>query len=84
MRPWDGRENNVIYYISLLARAQYLIEKFVSERLKQTFSSCLFLVRLAGGLWCQKWLIWINFLATDTNQEWKGINGREMFPKVWL
>ena len=23
--------NNVIYYISLLARAKYLIEKFVSE-----------------------------------------------------
>lgn len=50
MRPRDGCENNVIYYISLLARAQYLIEKFVSERLKQTFSPCLFLVRLAGGL----------------------------------
>lgn len=31
MRPWDGRVNNVIHYISLLARAQYLIEKFVSE-----------------------------------------------------
>ena len=31
MRPRDGCENNVIYYISLLARAQYLIEKFVSE-----------------------------------------------------